>query len=282
MSGGLLPAIIAKPVAIFFVDVLVAGDNALVIALLTRGLPARRFGQITVLATLAAVALRLALIAGAGALLAWPGMKLIGAVVLGAIALSLGANARPPVLAPRAGREGMVAMALLLAFADVALSLDNVLALAVIAGGSAVYLAIGLFGSIFALMLGSAWLSRLMAAEPWLVRLGITLLAAIAGRMAVSDPLLQPWIAGEAPALALVIPLLAAGYVFLVAAPARAPMPPAPLRHWQPAPAKARRARPARPRSFVLGHELTLFLALFSVAGLLLLGLVFLAGPPIQ
>jgi YjbE family integral membrane protein len=288
MGGDLLPTLIAKPLAIFVVDLLVAGDNALVIALLCRNLPARRRGRILLLATLGAVVLRLLLIAGAGALLAVAAMKLLGAALLALIAMRLGASGpRARTRAWRSTGRGVLVIALLLALADVALSLDNVVALAVIAGDDPLALALGLGGSIVTLMFGSTLLARMIAREPWLGRLGAALLGAIAGRMAVSDPLIAGWITRQAPALPLVVPLLVAGYVAFVgaalpsyagagfAAPTAAPQlrPPVPAAR---APARARLARSG------ISLELAIFLVLFGAAGMLLAGVVILGGPPIR
>ena len=282
MGGDLLPALIAKPFAIFTVDLLVAGDNALVIALLCREVPARRRGRMLLAATLAAVVLRLLLIAAAGVLLTVTAMKLFGAALLMLIALRLGAPG-PRLRSWRSAGQGILAAALLLAAADVLLSLDNVVALASIADGDPFALALGLGGSILALMFASTWLIRLIANEPWLGWLGAALLGGIAGRMAVSDPLIAGWIARQAPALPLVVPLLAAGYVAFVSA---APRPriaaryAAPLTRPRARPAAARApARLARP---AISRELVVFLALFGAAGALLTGVVLLGGPPIR
>ncbi|MGC8523991.1 MAG: TerC family protein [Acidibrevibacterium sp.] len=286
MGGDVLPAVIAKPLAIFVVDALVAGDNALVIALLCRDLPARRRGRVLLAATLGAVMLRLVLIAVAGVLLAEPAMKLLGGMLLALIALRLGAFGRFP-LSWRAAGKGVLAAAWLLAVADMLLSLDNVVALASLADGDPLALALGLAGSILALMFASQWLTRLIAAEPWLGRLAAALLGGIAGRMALADPLIAGWIATQAPALPLIVPLLVAGYVAFVnagpaarsAAPMALPRARAPIassRVPAPVPARVNLVRLA------IGRELAVFLALFAIAGTLLAGVVLLAGPPIR
>jgi predicted tellurium resistance membrane protein TerC len=111
--------------------------------------------------------------------------------------------------------------------ADLVMSLDNVVALAAIARGNWVLLALGLLLSIPALMFGAALLLRLIDRHSWLIKAGAALLGWIAGDLALSDIVIAPWVAEQSPALEIVVPALVALAVLLlpsriIAGPARA------------------------------------------------------------
>jgi YjbE family integral membrane protein len=223
-----------------FLDLILSGDNALVIALACRSLPPALRRRAVMWGTGFAIALRLLLAALTGGLLMVPMLKLIGAVILLVIAMQLLLGETDgddgSQLAEQAGHSQQLWNAVMLVVgADLALSLDNVVALAAAAQGSVWFLLFGLMLSVPLLMYGSLLLARLMDDYPLLIPAGAAALGWLAGSLAVSDALWGDWVAAQAPALQLVVPLLGALFVLLESRiireqrPKLPPMPP-----WRP------------------------------------------------
>jgi YjbE family integral membrane protein len=238
-----LPDAFGKPLAVVLIDLLLAGDNAVMIALVCVSLALTPSRQRTVLAlgTLFAVALRLALVAIGGQLLAVPGLRLAGGLALAVLAVNL-ARPRPgPAHAAPAldAGVGLFGIAVLIALIDLLMSLDNVLALAAVAGDTVLYLAVGLAISIAILMFGTGLVARLLRRFPDLVWLGTALLGWVAGQMVVADRLVAGWVATQSPALGLIVPALTALYVYLLHGETAQP-----LAEAMPAPPRPRRAVP--------------------------------------
>lgn len=297
MSALGLPDWLGKPLAVFLIDFLLAGDNALVIGLVCATLPPASRRWVLLIGTAGAIVSRVVLAGLAGYALTLPGLKLAGGVLLAVLALNLAARGPrgPAVALPFGARGDLLAAALVVTLVDVLMSLDNVLALAAVAGDSLPYLAIGLLLSVSILMFASALVASVLGRFPDLARLGAALLGWVAGQLAVADPLAHNAIASQAPALLLLVPALTAAYVFLIggqtpraAAPAMppppvpaamrpaapppraAPKPPAPVRA-APEPAESE-ANPAERR------ELLMFLGLFALAGVVLGALTLFGG----
>jgi YjbE family integral membrane protein len=298
-----LPDAFGKPLAVVLIDLLLAGDNAVMIALVCVSLALTPSRQRTVLAlgTLFAVVLRIALVAIGGQLLAVPGLRLVGGLALAVLAVNL-ARPRPgPAHAAPAldAGVGLFGIAVLIALIDLLMSLDNVLALAAVAGDTVLYLAVGLAISIAILMFGTGLVARLLRRFPDLVWLGTALLGWVAGQMVVDDRLVAGWVATQSPALGLIVPALTGLYVYLLhgevvpqpiepARPRRRAVTPPAARTSPPvpppaAPLRAPSAAPVTdmpppdagaPSSSV---ELMLFLALAGVVGLVL-GVLLLFG----
>jgi YjbE family integral membrane protein len=227
------------PVQIFFVDLLLGADNALLIALACRSLGPEETRKAILLGTSGAILLRLALTVLASSLLALPLVKLAGAWLLIVIALNVtaehgwnGGEDRPSSLT----RSDLWSAATVIVVADSVMSLDNVVALAAIARGNFWLLAAGVAFSIPILAYGGLILTTLLRNAPGLVAIGAALLGWIAGGMAVSDPLVANWANVNAPGLVAIAPALGAAFVFLNGwlAPGR--------------PAPSSIARPAPPR----------------------------------
>ena len=293
-----LPDIIGRPLAVVLIDLLLAADNALVIALVCLSVAPDRLRPVLLFGTLGAVVLRIGLTLAAGGLLLLPGLKLAGGVLLGLLALNLMQPAAHPPPAARTGAvTNLLTASLLVMLVDVAMSLDNVLALAAVAGDRPLMLGAGLVLSVSILMFGSAAVAALLRRHAELARLGVALLGWIGGRMALSDHLIAGWVGVQAPALPFVVPALAATYLYLLGgeAPAPAPVtvavpvavpvampapdsrPPAPRKQPRlprklPAP-PVPRVSPTAPQVEAAGpkrSELVAFIAMFAVAGVLL------------
>jgi YjbE family integral membrane protein len=177
---------------IIMIDILLGGDNAVVIALAVRRLPPRQRRLGIIWGTFGAIALRVILIFFALTLLAIPFLKLVGAALLLWIGIKL--------LAPEHEGHGEVAAADKLwaavktvIVADFVMSLDNVIAIAGAAQGAGEshqmpLVIFGLLVSIPIIVWGSQLVIKLMDRFPVIITAGGMLLGWIAGTMAVSDP----------------------------------------------------------------------------------------------
>jgi len=190
--------------SIVIIDLLLAGDNALVIALAVRSLPRRQQLLGRVFGTAGAVVLRVVLIALATALLKIPFMQLVGGLALAWIAVKL---VRQP--GDDGGAHGQAGRSLyhaigIIVFADLVMSLDNVLGVAAAAHGDLTLVVFGIALSVPIVVWGSGWLARLMGRFTWIVWVGGGILGYVAGEMFFADPAVIRWIDG-APALPYVV-----------------------------------------------------------------------------
>lgn len=196
-SGGALWIAIAQIVGI---DIVLSGDNAVVIALAARGLPKDQQRRAVLWGTGAAIAMRVALTSLAAVLLHLPGLKLAGGLLLIWIGVNLllperdhAHAASEPVVRTLGGAIRTILLA------DAAMSLDNVVAVAAASHGNLLLLLFGLALSI-PLMIGtSALLLRIMDRYPAIVTLGGALIGYVAGTMAVTDPLLERQLSALVP-----------------------------------------------------------------------------------
>ena len=176
------------------VNVILSGDNAVVIALAARSLPAKQQKQAVFWGAGAAIVLRVVLTLFAVALLALPWLKLVGSLLLFWIGIKL--------LLPEEGDEDISASDNLIAaiktilIADLVMSIDNVIAVAAAAQGSMTLLILGLAISIPLVIFGSTLLLHLMERWPVIITIGGGLLGFVAGEMLVTDPVLKDWLAG--------------------------------------------------------------------------------------
>lgn len=205
---------IVRPAQLFFIDLLLAGDNALVIGLFCRNLPRAMIGRVVAYGTATAVALRLILSFFAFGLLGMPGIDMIAAVLLVIIAANL-VKPRPrpaAVWVPAAG--GMLAAGIMVGVLDLLMSLDNVLALVAVAQGSWVLLAIGIAISVPLLISGTGLAIWLLNRLPWLVDCGGAVLGWVAGQLFIDDPAIKAAVATQAPALGFALPAALAFFIF--------------------------------------------------------------------
>lgn len=177
----------AAVLQIVFVNVLLSGDNAVVIAMACRDLPQRqRFWGLAIGAG-AAVLLRLVFTGVVGQLMLLPYLKLIGGVALIYVAAKL-------LVPERADNDKVIAAAQLwravriVVVADIVMSLDNVIAVAAIAQGSLVLLAIGLIASIPIIIAGAALIMVMLDRFPIFIWAGAALLGWVAGDVVATDP----------------------------------------------------------------------------------------------
>ena len=175
------------------VNVVLSGDNAVVIALAARSLPPKQQKAAVLWGSGAAVVMRILLTVFAVALLTLPWLKLVGSVLLFWIGVKL--------LVPEDDNQEMSASDNLLAairtilIADLVMSLDNVIAVAAAAQGSLTLLILGLAISIPLVIFGSTLLLHLMERFPVIITAGGALIGLVAGEMLVTDPALGGWLA---------------------------------------------------------------------------------------
>ncbi|HTJ99137.1 MAG TPA: TerC family protein [Bordetella sp.] len=176
-------------VEIVWVNILLSGDNAMVIAMAARSLPDNQRRKAIVIGSAAAIAMRIGLVLVAAELLRLPWLKLIGAAALVYIGTSL--------LLPEGGDSkvkhhgSMIAAIRTIMLADLIMSLDNVVAVAAASMGSTTLLILGLAISIPLVIFGATLLLGVIERFPIIVWLGAALLGFIAGEMLVGDPALQ-------------------------------------------------------------------------------------------
>jgi YjbE family integral membrane protein len=168
------------------VNIVLSGDNAVVIALAARSLPPKQQKQAIFWGAGAAIVLRIILTLFAVAMLALPWLKLIGSVLLLwiGVKLLLPEDDDPGVTA---SDNMMIAIRTIL-IADLVMSLDNVIAVAAAAKDSVTLLILGLGISIPLIIFGSTLLLKLMERFPIIITLGAALLGFLAGEMLLTDP----------------------------------------------------------------------------------------------
>jgi YjbE family integral membrane protein len=174
---------------IIFVNFLLSGDNAVVIAMACRGLPPpqRRWGLIAGAGV--AVVLRIVLVGGLAWLMGLPYFKLLGGLALLAIAAKLPVPETTERDEIQAVAQWWRAIAII-ALADIVMSVDNMVAIAAIAQGNVLLLAFGLAVSIPLIIAGAAVLMALLDRFPILIWAGAALLGWIAGALIIADPVL--------------------------------------------------------------------------------------------
>ncbi len=176
---------------IIWINVLLSGDNALVIAMACRGLEPRHRVWGMILGAGAAVFLRIVFTGIVVTLMELPYLKLVGGLALIAIAAKL-------LVPEREDGEGVEpashlwAAVQIVVVADIVMSLDNVIAVAAAADGSVPLLILGLAISIPLIVAGAALIMALLTRLPFLVWAGAALLGWIAGEVIATDPAIQP------------------------------------------------------------------------------------------
>jgi len=173
--------------SIILANIVLSGDNAVVIAMAARSLPPHQQKKAIFWGSAAAIIMRIVLTLIAVEMLKWPYLKLVGALLLLYIGISL--------LSEDDGGEGghkeiggMAAAIRTILVADLVMSLDNVLAVAAAAKGHTGLLIIGLAVSIPLIIFGSTLLLKVMERFPIIITLGAALLGFLAGEMLLTDP----------------------------------------------------------------------------------------------
>ncbi|GFN30367.1 integral membrane protein [Paenibacillus curdlanolyticus] len=197
---------------IVLINMLLSGDNAVVIAMASNGLPLVQRKRAIWWGSAVAVVLRCVLTAVAVALLQIPFLQAVGALLLGVIAVKLFRDAYNGeegggALAASPRSATLLAAIQTIVAADFIMSLDNVLAIAAIADSEPVLLVLGILASIPIIIWGSHLVGALLRRFPPLVYVGAALLGYAAGEMLVSDPGLNEWLFRSSSAVHEAVPL---------------------------------------------------------------------------
>ena len=198
---------------IIMINIVLSGDNAVVIALACRSLPPHQQKKAIIFGSVGAIVLRLILTFFAVYLLTLPYLKLIGAALLLWIGIGLlkGDDDEEEELEGHSNLAGAIKT---IVIADLVMSLDNVIGVAAAAKGNILLLVLGLVISIPLIIFGSTLILKLMTRFPIIITLGAGLLGWVAGEMALSDPAINVW-AAQQHTLHIVAPV--AGALLVIA-----------------------------------------------------------------
>jgi YjbE family integral membrane protein len=191
------PEFLSALLAIIVIDLVLAGDNAIVIALAARNLPRSLQRRAILWGSLGAVAVRASLTVGVLWLLEVPGLMLAGGLLLVWIAYKLlaGSDGDGHEVAPATGFWGAMRT---IVIADAAMGLDNVLAVAGAAHGSVLLVVTGLLISIPIVVWGSTLILKWLERLPALLYAGGAVLAWTAAKMITDEPLYEAWLQARA------------------------------------------------------------------------------------
>ncbi|MEY2893440.1 MAG: hypothetical protein RJA98_3348 [Pseudomonadota bacterium] len=174
--------------SIILANVLLSGDNAVVIALAARGLPEHQQRKAIVFGSAAAIVMRIGLTILAVEMLKWPFLKLVGAIALAYIGITLLSDNGGDEDEGHKPTHGLMHAIRTILVADLVMSLDNVLAVAAAAKGDTMLLVLGLGISIPLIIFGSTLLLKVMDRFPIIITIGAGLLGFLAGEMLLTDP----------------------------------------------------------------------------------------------
>ena len=210
--SGMSEAVIALA-QIMLINVVLSGDNAVVIALACRRLSPKHQKMAFLWGSVGVVVLMVVLTAFVVYLLSLPYLEIVGSGMLLWIGIKL-------LVAEDEGDDGKIEQkATLMAairtiiIADMIMSLDNVLAMAGAAKGHLWMLMAGLVVTVPIILFGSALLMKLMERFPIFVMIGAALIGWVAGEMVISDPAIKDWIDVNAAILHSVSPIFCAAFV---------------------------------------------------------------------
>jgi len=197
--------------AIILIDLVLAGDNAIVIALAARNLPAEHQNKAIMWGTVGAIVIRSAMTVGVVWLLKIPGLMLVGGLGLLWIAYKLISDTSEDEHQGGGATTFWGAMKTIIV-ADALMGVDNVLGVAGAANGDFTLVVLGLLISIPIVVLGSKLVLRLVEKWPVIIHLGAAVLAFTAAQMIINEKLLDPIFDGGET-----INLLARGATYVMA-----------------------------------------------------------------
>ena len=177
---------------IVFINIILSGDNAVLIAMAVRGLPKAQRQKGIIFGTAAAVFLRVILTCFAALLLDVPVLKLVGGLLILWIATQLFMGSEEEE--DNKQITTLVQAIKIIIIADLTMSLDNVLGVAGAANGNMFLLLFGLALSIPIVIFTSNLISTLMDKYPIIVVLGAAILARVGGEMIITDPFIEKWL----------------------------------------------------------------------------------------
>jgi YjbE family integral membrane protein len=211
MDFGSISEMLVALLQIAAINVVLSGDNAVVIALACRSLPPRQQKVAFLLGGLGVIVLMAILTVFASYLLTLPYLELAGSGVL----LWIGVKLLLPEDDEGEVKEShhLLEAVRTIIIADIVMSIDNVLGMAGAAQGHLGMLIVGLIITVPLILFCSAVIMRLIGRFPILVTLGGALLGYVAGEMAVGDPAIARWLKAQAPSLGIIVPIAGACFV---------------------------------------------------------------------
>jgi YjbE family integral membrane protein len=180
----------AALLSIIMIDLVLAGDNAIVIGMAARNLEPRTQKKVIVWGTIGAIAIRTAATMVVVVLLKIPGLLLIGGFLLLWIAYKLLAEKKQHDIH---AKSGMWAAIRTIIVADAVMGLDNVIAVAGAAHGELLLVVVGLLVSVPIVVWGSTLFIKWMEKFPWILYFGSGVLALTAGKMITGEKFLAPF-----------------------------------------------------------------------------------------
>jgi YjbE family integral membrane protein len=202
------PEFFSALLAIIVIDLVLAGDNAIVIAMAARNLPAHLQKKAIIWGAVGAIAVRSAMTLAVVYLLKIPGLMLIGGLLLIWIAYRLLNPAKDGDGEHDHASTSFWGAMKTIVIADAVMGLDNVLAVAGASHGSYVLVVLGLLISIPVVIWGSTQILKLVERYPSVIYLGAGVLAWTAGKMMTSEPIVREWQVFQHPAFEYVIQAL--------------------------------------------------------------------------
>lgn len=185
---------ISAVLAIVLIDVVLGGENALVIAMASRNLPPHLRRRALVWGTFGAVAVRFICVAALTYLLMIPGLRLVGGLALIYIAWTLvrekSSNEEHEVTAASTFWGAMATIV----WADAVMGLDNALGIAGAAGGNWWLIIFGLLVSVPIILFGSTVIAKIIERWPKTIWIGALVLVAVALQMIYNEPMLQQYL----------------------------------------------------------------------------------------
>jgi YjbE family integral membrane protein len=192
------PEFFSALLAIIVIDLVLAGDNAIVIALAARGLPPEYQKKAIVWGTVGAIVIRALMTLGVVWLLKIPGLMLAGGILLIWIAYRLVAPKENPGDEHAHSSASVWGAIKTIAIADAVMGIDNVLGVAGAAQGSFLLVMLGLIISVPIMVFGSSLVLKWMERFPWIVYVGAGILALTAASMIDKDPLFENYFSAHA------------------------------------------------------------------------------------
>jgi YjbE family integral membrane protein len=174
--------------AVVMIDLVLAGDNAIVIGMAARNVPLEQRKKTIILGTIGAIGIRIAATGGVVYLLDVPGLMVIGGLLLLRIAYKLLADGQQTHEIE--AKDSLVAAVRTIVVADAVMGIDNVLAVAGAAHGSFLLLTLGLLISVPVVVWGSTFFVKCIDRYPVVIYAGSGILAWTAAKMIIGEPLL--------------------------------------------------------------------------------------------
>ncbi len=202
------PEFFSALLAIIVIDLVLAGDNAIVIAMAARNLPSHLQKKAIIWGAVGAIAVRSAMTLAVVYLLKIPGLMLIGGLLLVWIAYKLLTPANDGGDEHNHASTSFWGAMKTIVIADAVMGLDNVLAVAGASHGSYLLVVLGLLISIPIVIWGSTQILKLVERYPSIIYLGAGVLAWTAAKMMISEPIVKEWQIFQNPAMGYAVQVL--------------------------------------------------------------------------